>query len=360
MEDCKGKLEGCTKKRKKNILWALFSTVLAVLTVHYILKQNKDMSLGDLMAVIRSSRAGYLLLGVLASALFVWFESVALQAILKHAKCPHGGWQTLLYSASDIYFSGITPSATGGQPASAFFMMRNGISGGMATAVLILNLMMYTFSIVLLGIGSILLKPYAFLEFGIASKVLIGIGFVGLTLLAVAFFILLKKEDLIFRPLSALITFLCNKGILKGKEHKLRRMVKIREDYARCSALISGRKRVLLGAFFWNLVQRACQMTVPMLVYAALGGQAGKLLMVYAKQCLVTIGYNFIPIPGGMGVADYLMIDGFSGMMGERLAYNVELISRGLTFYICVAASGILTFIGYFVGEWKGKKQARA
>ena len=101
-------------------------------------------------------------------------------------------------------------------------------------------------------------------------------------------------------------------------------------------------------------------MTVPMLVYAALGGQAGKLLMVYAKQCLVTIGYNFIPIPGGMGVADYLMIDGFSGMMGERLAYNVELISRGLTFYICVAASGILTFIGYFVGEWKGKKQARA
>ncbi|MBR3493556.1 MAG: flippase-like domain-containing protein [Bacteroidales bacterium] len=349
-------MEGCNKKRKKNIIWALLSTVLAVLTVHYILKQNKDMSLGDLMDVIRSSKTIYLLLGALASALFVWFESVALQTILKYTKCPHGGWQTLLYSASDIYFSGITPSATGGQPASAFFMMRNGISGGMATAVLILNLMMYTFSIVFLGIGSILLKPNAFLEFGLAAKILIGMGFVGLTLLSVIFFILLKKEDLIFRPLSALIVFLCHKKLLKGKEHKLKRIAKIREDYARCSALISGRKRILLGAFFWNLVQRACQMTVPMLVYVALGGQVGRMLLVYAKQCLVTIGYNFIPVPGGMGIADYLMVDGFSGMMGEQMAYNVELISRGLMFYICVAASGVLTLIGYF---WRGQLQKK-
>jgi uncharacterized protein (TIRG00374 family) len=352
-----GQLEGCNKKRKKNIIWALLSTVLAVLTVHYILKQNKDMSLGDLMDVIRSSKTIYLLLGALASALFVWFESVALRSILKHTKCPHGKWQTLLYSTSDIYFSGITPSATGGQPASAFFMMRNGISGGMATAVLILNLMMYTFAIVFLGIGSILLKRTAFLEFGIASKVLIGIGFVGLTLLSVVFFILLKKEDLIFRPLAAIVTFLCDKRILKGKEHKLKRMAKIREDYARCSAIISGRKRILFGAFFWNLVQRACQMTVPMLVYAALGGQAGKMLVVYAKQCLVTIGYNFIPVPGGMGISDYLMVDGFSCTMGEQMAYNVELISRGLMFYICVAASGVLTLIGYFWGEQTKEKQ---
>ncbi len=137
----------------------------------------------------------------------------------------------------------------------------------------------------------------------------------------------------------------------------MKRMAKIREASARCSAIISGRKRILFGAFFWNLVQRACQMTVPMLVYAALGGQAGKMLVVYAKQCLVTIGYNFIPVPGGMGISDYLMVDGFSCTMGEQMAYNVELISRGLMFYICVAASGVLTLIGYFWGEQTKEKQ---
>ncbi|MFR2128888.1 MAG: hypothetical protein ACLS4M_06675 [Eubacterium ventriosum] len=35
----------------------------------------------------------------------------------------------LVYSSSDIYFSAITPSATGGQPASAYFMMKDKVWG---------------------------------------------------------------------------------------------------------------------------------------------------------------------------------------------------------------------------------------
>lgn len=72
---------------------------------------------------------------------------------------------------------------------------------------------------------------------------------------------------------------------------------------------------------------------------------------VFAKQCLITVGYNFIPIPGGMGVSDYLMIDGFSRMMNEEMTYSVELISRGFAFYICVAVSGLITLVGYFMGR---------
>ena len=47
-------------------------------------------------------------------------------------------------------------------------------------------------------------------------------------------------------------------------------------------------------------------------------------------------------------------IDGFSRLMGEKMAYTVEMISRGITFYICVSISGIITLIGYFAGR-KGK-----
>ena len=339
------------KNWNKNLIWAVISAMLAILTFRVILKYNRDMSLGELIGVIGSAKMPFLALGVVASALFVWFEAVALRGILRHAKYPRGRKQCLLYSTSDIYFSGITPSATGGQPASAFFMVRDGIPGGMATAVLVLNLMMYTISIIFLGGVSIVLSPRAFAEFGIVSKILIGVGFVGLSLLAIIFFILLKKEDLIFRPLSAIISFLCDKGILKGKEHKMEKVAKVRDDYARCAALISGDRKILLGAFFWNCAQRTCQMIVPVLVYAALDGQTGKMATIFAKQCLITIGYNFIPIPGGMGISDYLMIDGFSSFMGERMAINVELISRGITFYVCVTASGLLTLLGYLLGK---------
>ena len=73
--------------------------------------------------------------------------------------------------------------------------------------------------------------------------------------------------------------------------------------------------------------------------------------ILFSKQCLITIGYNYVPIPGALGIADYLMIDGFSSVMPEGLAYELDMISRGLTFYICVALSGIITLIGYLRGR---------
>ena len=56
--------------------------------------------------------------------------------------------KALVYSTSDIYFSAITPSATGGQPASAYFMMNDKIPGAVTTIVLLVNLTLYTTSII--------------------------------------------------------------------------------------------------------------------------------------------------------------------------------------------------------------------
>ena len=331
----------------KNLIWTLVSLLLAILTIRLILRQNQDISVSQLIDILRLSDRPFFILAIVSAALFVWFEGVAICSILKYAGHLRSLKKGLLYSTSDIYFSAITPSATGGQPASAFFMTRDGIPMGIVTATLILNLMMYTLSIIVLGLLSVLISPKAFRDFGGISKIFIGIGFVGLSGLFLVFFILLKKEDLIFKPLSKLILFLYNRGLIKEKDKKLSRISKIGNDYKVCSALISGRKRVLFTAFLWNLIQRSCQLVVPMLIFASLGGEKIKMALVFSKQCLVTIGYNFVPIPGGMGISDYLMLDGFCQMMDRQMAYSVELISRGITFYICVSISGIITLIGF-------------
>jgi hypothetical protein len=52
---------------------------------------------------------------------------------------------------------------------------------GVTTAALVLNLMMYTIAIVVLGIIAIIIKPSAFIEFSGISKALIIIGFIVLS-----------------------------------------------------------------------------------------------------------------------------------------------------------------------------------
>ena len=348
---------GLKKSQLKNVFWAMISAVLAFLTIKVVLDQNKDMSVGELWKMVKASDKLFVVLAVIAAAMFVWFEGVAILSILKRSGYKRSHFQGLLYSTSDIYFSAITPSATGGQPASAYFMMRDGIPGGIITATLILNLAMYTASIIFLGVVSIIFRPMTFLGFNTFSRVIIVLGFVALLTLATIFIVLLKKENLIFTPAERLINFLHKKKIIKNKDAKLKKLEKHKEDYTCCADLISSSKRVMTAAFIWNLIQRSSQIMVPVLIYKALGGDAQNMIDVFCKQVLITIGYNFVPIPGGMGISDYLMIDGFGELMGSDLSYNVELISRVISFYMCVLISGLITLAGYFIGRKKDDRR---
>ena len=61
------------------------------------------------------------------------------------------------------------------------------------------------------------------------------------------------------------------------------------------------------------------------------------------------LGSNFIPIPGAMGVADYLMLRGFQVVLTAQAAASLELLSRSISFYICIIFCGILTFADYLL-----------
>ena len=175
--------------------------------------------------------------------------------------------------------------------------------------------MMYTLSIIALGIIAVVISPQSFTQFRTSSRVFIIIGFSVMVILAAGFFLLLKKENILFKPACKIISFLNRIHLVRNKEHLLAKIEKTRSDYKVCSDLISGHRGVLISSFIWNFLQRTSQIMVPMLVYAALGGDKSLMPAVFSKQCLITIGYNFVPIPGGMGISDYLMIDGFNDIM---------------------------------------------
>lgn len=57
-----------------------------------------------------------------------------------------------------------------------------------------------------------------------------------------------------------------------------------------------------------------------------------------------------------MGVTDYLMLDGFRGLMSDANAAKLEMLSRGMSFYICVIIYGITCAIGYVINKRNGRK----
>ena len=191
--------------------WIVLFFVIAALTIWAVTSQWKGFTLAAFFDFVSGADVRWLSCAVLAMLGFVAFEGFAL-----HTAC-HGLHNDVPlrkyvgYASADIYFSAITPSASGGQPACALLMMRDGIPGIVATAVLLLTLSMYALSILAVGMAAIILDPSILSIFGVPSLVLIGIGFAVQVGLAVFLLLLIRSEHLL-------------EGICRGTIHLLARL----------------------------------------------------------------------------------------------------------------------------------------
>lgn len=335
--------------RKKKWFWTLFSLGLAALSIWGVMSQSKKWSLGGILESLRNADPLWLGAAVLCTALFIVLEAAALSVLLKGIGYRENFTGCLLYSTSDIYFSAITPSASGGQPASAFFMIKDGVPAGAATVTLLVNLILYTLSLVILGLGSAMAAPGLFFGLRPLSRVLIAIGFVIQLGLTALFFLLLGRGQTVFDLLRRFVHFLHRKKLVHRLEHRLQKLDEAQEEFETCARVMKGKSPVFLRALLWNLLQRASQLAVPMCIYLALGGKLQNAGLLFASQCLVVMGYAPVPVPGAMGVADFLMVDAFSGLgfIPVEEAFRLDMLSRGLSFYVCVAVSGVITLLGY-------------
>ena len=182
-------------EKKKSELWSLVALVLAALSIFAVAMHAKDYSLKDFKNYISNADPFWFAMAILCMACFIAFEGMALLGVLKAFGYKRSINKGIVYSAADIYFSAITPSATGGQPAAAFYMMADGVPAAVSAVALLLNLVMYTASIMTIGIIAIILRPGIFNDFTFLSKILIIIGYLILGTLIVFIILLIKRED---------------------------------------------------------------------------------------------------------------------------------------------------------------------
>lgn len=338
----------------RTVIWILLSFTIALISIYAIISQNRKFSFGQFMEYLRNSDKFWLCCAFAGMLGFILFEALSLKTILRGLSYRKSFLKNTGYSVADIYFSAITPSATGGQPASAYLMMRDKIPGSVTTVSLLINLMMYAVSIVILGVLCFLVRPGLFFSFDVFPRVLILVGIgvqIGLSLL---FLLLIKKGNL-------LCSFACKCLHLGAKLHlvhnvakKEKKLRKSLESYTMCAEMSRGKYKMFAFSLLFNILQRSSQIAVTVFTYLATGGSARNIVDVFSLQSYVVLGAAYIPIPGGMGVTEYLMINCLSNYMtsgrlsaedAELAASNLGLLSRAISFYSCVLLCGFITLL---------------
>lgn len=333
--------------KKKNLFWTLATVIIAVVSIWSVISQAHHFSLENFWDFITNSDPVWMCLAVFWMFFYIYMEGHALFIVLKAFGYRRSIIQCTTYSAADIYFSAITPSASGGQPASAFFMMLDGMPAAVVTIALFVNLAMYTISIILVGALALIIRPAIFINFNGFSKFIIIIGYIILTCLAVGFILLIKYEQILKKICIGAIHLLNKLHFLRRVEFWENKLEEIITDYRKCANMLEGQKKRVLAAFCCNFLQRFVQICIPATVVLSMGRSFDNAVSVWVTQAFVTIGSNCVPIPGGQGISDYLLLDGLGVMMGNDVAINLDLLSRSISFYGCMLISIIIVGIAY-------------
>ena len=124
-------------------------TIMVVLMVFTISQVLKGESVDSIMRALRSVKPIYILVGIGMMLLYASFEGINIWLIVKGLKQKTSIFKCIGYGFVGFYFSSITPSASGGQPAQVYFMKKDGIS--VTSSSLTLMLILFTHQLVVGG-----------------------------------------------------------------------------------------------------------------------------------------------------------------------------------------------------------------
>ena len=349
-------MEKDNKKKGNKLLWSILFILIAALSVWAIKQQNKSFSLKKFFAFWNSAKPSFIVGAFISMLCYIGFEAMALKSITQIFGYSTDFMSNYFYASGDLYFSAITPSATGGQPACGYFMSKDGVPLMATTIVLIVNTLLYTFSLVIRGAIDLILNPSTLMKFGPLSRFFIIFGVVIQVVLALFFYLLIAKEYLLEKIVSKFVRFLGKLKFVKNTDAKIEKINKKMDEYRETATLIKGKMSKLIIPLIYNILMRLSLVAVSVFVFLAAGNLMVDVGKIVSIQILVIIGAYVIPIPGAIGITDYIMIDGYKSLFDAEQAVNLELLSRTISFYACVMLCGILTLVKFVLVNRRNKK----
>lgn len=340
------------KSTKKQILNIGFVVALVAITFIALLNSNKELNFESLKTFFSECNYWYIAGAFGCFVAFVLFEALSLHVILRKFGYKPKVSSSIAYSTSDIYYSAITPSASGGQPASAYYMIRDGVSGGTSGFSLIFNLVGYTAALLILGVVAFVIDFNMFLEFVPFVQVLIVFGFVAQVALLIFFILCMCKHQQVLSFARFCVNLLYKIHVIKNKDKWMVKAEKVVDKYRGCYDDFKKNKITLFWVVLLNMAQRLSQIMISVFVCKSVVDC--DVIDVFAMQSFVVLGYNSIPLPGGIGAYEYLYLEIYGNSFSSSFIVVAMMVTRVISYYLSMILCGIYTMVYHL---FKNKKQ---
>lgn len=277
----------------------------------------------------------------------IFFQSMAQYRFLKEVKPDYKKSSCFRLMSMAMFFNGITPFSSGGQPFEMYLLKKEGIKVSDSANALLQNFITYQFSLIF--IGTIALITNVYLEIipdDMLLRKIVIIGYiVNVSVMALIIFLSRGKKTNT-KIFNKIFNFLFKFKFIKNREEKKQKAEKMLDDFYNSTAIMKNNFRNTVLSFVYNILSLLCLYIIPLFIYLSLDNNDMTVI-----NSLVLSGYtfligSFVPIPGGSGGLEYAYTTFFGGFYSGGLLSASMLLWRLITYYLGIIIGGI-TLITY-------------
>lgn len=333
-----------TKKNKNNnnkyIGSLTFMVLLMAITGYYIFK---DQSFSSLIGVIQKINPVYILIGFSMMFLYLGCEAVGINLIMKTLGQKVSLLKGLGYSFVGFYFSSITPSASGGQPAQVYYMNKDKINISYSSLTLLI-LSVFHQLVALLYAGIMFLVRYSFIKEDLgAMKILLIYGVISNVILIGGMIGIVFSKKFVNTAIKFLVRVLAKVKIVKNIDKAMDTVDRQILEYQKGAEHIKNNPFLMFKVCVITIVQVTAMFLVPYFVYRAFNLKGYGALDIIAVQAILTLAVSSLPLPGAVGATETGFLNMFKVFFVGSMLIPAMLVSRILNFYAFLVVSGIIT-----------------
>lgn len=333
---------------RKRVLEAGFFLSVMGLSFYTVFRgQNMER----VAAALATLSPAALCLALFTALFFVSAEGIMIYYLLRSLNGKSSLTKCIGYSFIGFFYSGITPSATGGQPMQLYYMCKDKNGMPQSSVVLMTVALLYKFVLVLIGIAilvfwhrplkSHLREYFPLYLLGLALNLL-------LVLLLLAVMLAPKMmKNLILQSEKILVKF----RILKPSDQRREKIRQFVGSYQGAVRFLLDNRGKVWNVCLFTLLQRCSVFALTWIIYCGFPLQGADAATVMCLQASVYIAVDMLPVPGAQGITELMYRNIFGRIFTGGYLMPSMYVTRGISFYFLLIVGMVVIGVNYVSGR---------
>ena len=329
------------KNKNNNVIKFLFNVCIILIVLIIVLYFSLKDNYSEIITSIKNMNPIWSILAILILVIYRALISFSHYQLIinNNEKIPF--YKCLQINFIILFFHGVTPFATGGQPMEIYFLHKEGIRIPKATNITLQNFIVYQIALVTTGIFSLIYnaKVGLFPNDSLIKRLVI-LGFIINFLVLVITYLISFSEKMNSFILNKCISFLYKVKIIKNKEEIAKKLKDYLDNFHENAKILKQNPQKFLSLIIINILGLCILYSMPYIIALGLGKPISLLSTIVATAYVMIIG-SFVPIPGGTGGIEYGFMFFFQYLIKGHILNATMLLWRFISYYIGVIIGAV-------------------